>query len=217
MRPVLETRATAKAGLDRPKCERRACRHERRSRHGAPQGCSPHSSISGSRTPLLAPPERGSGSAPVRNERPAARKLTSRSTNIRKPAPTAESGSPIGADTHIRTKRRRPRRVRDRLGAAARLDETEEARSRLSEIGNAEESNADAGEPPARVSWPSRPRGTGQARWQRRGQIDPLPRSFGGLGVKPAPRRLLRSMARAQHSQATSRRSTAYPEAGPGS
>jgi hypothetical protein len=122
MRPVLETRATAKAGLDRPKCKRRACRHQRRSRHGAPQGCSPHSCI-GSRTPLLAPPERGSGSAPVRNERLAARKLTSRSTKIRKPAPTAESGSAIGADTHARTKRHRPRRVRDRLGAAARLDE----------------------------------------------------------------------------------------------
>ena len=39
--------------------------------------------------------------------------------------------------------------------AASPQDETEEAPSRLPEIGNAEESDADAREPPARVRWPS--------------------------------------------------------------
>ena len=65
-RRCYNTRAKPNAGLDTPNRKRPPPRHERGSRDGAPQGCSSHRCI-GSFTPLLAPPERRSGSALVRS------------------------------------------------------------------------------------------------------------------------------------------------------
>ena len=65
-RRCYNTRAKPNAGLDTPNRKRPPPRHKRGSRDGAPQGCSSHRCI-GSFTPLLAPPERRSGSALVRS------------------------------------------------------------------------------------------------------------------------------------------------------